>query len=164
MSGRRYEIGSGNVFQDIGVPNPEEHVVKAQLVFRIDRIVKQRRLKQIEVRRPVGHPPSRRIPRCCVVNSASSPWSVFCVFSRRSTRTWRSWSSPIAAEATLRHCTSLESLCKSRAAGRSFHYHSGGGSPGAQARNSPLALPVSHHSLLRRRSPRRLRQTNQIRQ
>jgi predicted XRE-type DNA-binding protein len=49
MSGKRYETGSGNVFQDIGVPNPEEHLVKAQLVFRIDGIVKQRRLKQIEV-------------------------------------------------------------------------------------------------------------------
>ena len=49
MSGRRYETGSGNVFQDIGVPNPEEHLVKAQLVFRIDGIIKQRQLKQIEV-------------------------------------------------------------------------------------------------------------------
>jgi predicted XRE-type DNA-binding protein len=49
MSGRRYETGSGNVFQDIGVPNPEEHLVKAQLVFRIDGIIKERRLKQIEV-------------------------------------------------------------------------------------------------------------------
>ena len=49
MSGRRYEIGSGNVFQDIGVPNPEEHLVKAQLVFRIDGIIKERHLKQVEV-------------------------------------------------------------------------------------------------------------------
>ena len=49
MSGRRYEIGSGNVFQDIGVPNPEQHLVKAQLVFRIDGIVKKRRVKQFQV-------------------------------------------------------------------------------------------------------------------
>ena len=49
MSRKRYETGSGNVFQDIGVPNPEEHLVKAQLVFRIDGIIKERRLKQIEV-------------------------------------------------------------------------------------------------------------------
>lgn len=48
MSGKRYETGSGNVFQDIGVPNPEEHLVKAQLVFRIDGIIKKRRLKQVE--------------------------------------------------------------------------------------------------------------------
>jgi predicted XRE-type DNA-binding protein len=54
MSGRRYEIGSGNVFQDIGVPNPEEHLVKAQLVFRIDGIIKKRRLKQVEAADPSG--------------------------------------------------------------------------------------------------------------
>jgi predicted XRE-type DNA-binding protein len=48
MNGKRYETGSGNVFQDIGVPNPEEHLVKSQLVFRIDGIIKKRRLKQVE--------------------------------------------------------------------------------------------------------------------
>jgi len=45
---RRYETGSGNVFKDIGVPNAEEHLVKAQLVFKIDNIVKKRGLKQVE--------------------------------------------------------------------------------------------------------------------
>jgi len=49
MSKTGYEIGSGNVFKDIGVPNPEEHLVKAQLVFKIDAIRKGRRLKQVEV-------------------------------------------------------------------------------------------------------------------
>ena len=49
MSKRAYEIGSRNVFKDIGVPNAEEHLVKAQLVFKIDAIRKERRLKQIEV-------------------------------------------------------------------------------------------------------------------
>ena len=43
-----YEIGSGNVFKDIGVPNAEEHLVKAQLVIKIDRILKKRGLKQVE--------------------------------------------------------------------------------------------------------------------
>jgi predicted XRE-type DNA-binding protein len=43
-----YEIGSRNVFKDIGVPNAEEHLVKAQLVFKIDTIMKDRRLKQVE--------------------------------------------------------------------------------------------------------------------
>jgi predicted XRE-type DNA-binding protein len=46
MSKRGYEIGSRNVFKDLGVPNPEEHLVKAQLVFKIDTIMKKRRLKQ----------------------------------------------------------------------------------------------------------------------
>ncbi len=43
-----YEIGSRNVFKDIGVPNAEEHLVKAQLVFKIDTIMKDRGLKQVE--------------------------------------------------------------------------------------------------------------------
>jgi predicted XRE-type DNA-binding protein len=45
---KRGETGSGNVFKDIGVPNAEEHLVKAQLVFKIDTILKKRRLKQVE--------------------------------------------------------------------------------------------------------------------
>jgi predicted XRE-type DNA-binding protein len=43
-----YETGSINVFKDIGVPNAEEHLVKAQLVFKIDTIMKDRGLKQVE--------------------------------------------------------------------------------------------------------------------
>lgn len=48
MSKKEYEIGSRNVFKDIGVPNAEEHLVKAQLVFKIDTILRDRRLKQVE--------------------------------------------------------------------------------------------------------------------
>jgi predicted XRE-type DNA-binding protein len=48
MSKRGYEIGSRNVFKDLGLPNAEEHLVKAQLVFKISAILKQRRLKQVE--------------------------------------------------------------------------------------------------------------------
>jgi predicted XRE-type DNA-binding protein len=43
-----YEVGSRNVFADIGLPNAEEHLVKAQLVFRLDRLMKARRLKQAD--------------------------------------------------------------------------------------------------------------------
>jgi predicted XRE-type DNA-binding protein len=45
---KRYKIGSRNVFKDVGVPNAEEHLVKAQLVFKIDTIMKDRGLKQVE--------------------------------------------------------------------------------------------------------------------
>jgi predicted XRE-type DNA-binding protein len=48
MTKKRYEIGSGNVFKDLGIPNAEEHLVKAQLVFKIDAIMKGRGLKQAE--------------------------------------------------------------------------------------------------------------------
>jgi predicted XRE-type DNA-binding protein len=43
-----YEVGSGNVFADIGLPNAEEHLIKAHLVLKIDQILKARALKQIE--------------------------------------------------------------------------------------------------------------------
>jgi predicted XRE-type DNA-binding protein len=39
---------SKNVFEDIGVRGAEEHLVKAQLVFKIDAIMKKRRLKQVD--------------------------------------------------------------------------------------------------------------------
>jgi predicted XRE-type DNA-binding protein len=48
MSKKDYEIGSRNVFKDLGLPNAEEHLVKAQLVFKIDAILKKRHLKQVE--------------------------------------------------------------------------------------------------------------------
>ena len=51
---KRYKTGSGNVFKDIGVPNAEEHLVKAQLVFKIDAILKKRGLKQVEAAALLG--------------------------------------------------------------------------------------------------------------
>ena len=48
MRKKGYEIGSGNIFQDLGLPNAKEHLVKAKLVFKIDTILKKRRLKQVE--------------------------------------------------------------------------------------------------------------------
>lgn len=46
MSEKRYETGSGNVFHDLGLPNAEEHLVKAQLVHKIDSILRITKLKQ----------------------------------------------------------------------------------------------------------------------
>jgi len=48
MSKKGYENGSRNVFKDLGVPNADEHFVKAQLVFKIDTLMKERGLKQVE--------------------------------------------------------------------------------------------------------------------
>jgi predicted XRE-type DNA-binding protein len=48
MSNKKYETGSLNVFKDIGIQNAEEHLIKAQLVFKIDTIMKDRGLKQVE--------------------------------------------------------------------------------------------------------------------
>ena len=54
MSRKGFETGSGNVFKDIGVPNAEEHLIKAQLVFKIDTIIKRRGLRQVEAARLFG--------------------------------------------------------------------------------------------------------------
>jgi predicted XRE-type DNA-binding protein len=48
MKKKGYEAGSRNVFADLGLRNAEEHLVKAQLVFKIDTILKHRGLKQAE--------------------------------------------------------------------------------------------------------------------
>jgi predicted XRE-type DNA-binding protein len=45
---KEYELSSGNVFADVGLPNAEEHLVKAGLVYKISLLMKQRGLKQIE--------------------------------------------------------------------------------------------------------------------
>ncbi len=34
MNDTEYFTGSGNVFADIGLPNTDEHLIKAQLVYR----------------------------------------------------------------------------------------------------------------------------------
>jgi len=47
-------VGSGNVFADIGLPNAEEHFIKAQLVYKIDGLMKQRGLKQVEAAKLFG--------------------------------------------------------------------------------------------------------------
>jgi predicted XRE-type DNA-binding protein len=49
-----YEVGSGNVFADIGLPNADEHLIKAQLVYKIDALMKARNLKQAEAAQLFG--------------------------------------------------------------------------------------------------------------
>lgn len=43
-----YEISSGNVFADLGLPNPEELLAKAELALQINRLIKQKKLTQVE--------------------------------------------------------------------------------------------------------------------
>ncbi len=42
------EEGSGNVFADIGLPNPEERLAKAHLAIRIGEAIRARRLTQTQ--------------------------------------------------------------------------------------------------------------------
>lgn len=39
--------GSGNVFADLGVPNPDEELTKTQLAAGIRQVIKRRRLTQV---------------------------------------------------------------------------------------------------------------------
>jgi predicted XRE-type DNA-binding protein len=45
-SSLRVRKGSGNVFRDLGFPNPEREQLKARLTLKIFRIVKDRKLTQ----------------------------------------------------------------------------------------------------------------------
>lgn len=46
--------GSGNVFADLGLPNPEEHLAKAQLASMIDDVIRDRGLTQEEAAALMG--------------------------------------------------------------------------------------------------------------
>ena len=50
----KIERSSGNVFADLELPNAEPHLLKAELVTRIDEIISQRGLKQADAAKLLG--------------------------------------------------------------------------------------------------------------
>jgi len=50
----KVEEGSDNVFADIGLPNPDEALAKADVAREINRIVSERRLTQLEAGNLLG--------------------------------------------------------------------------------------------------------------
>lgn len=50
----KHEIGSGNVFADVGLPDAELHLLKAEIVNRIDDILRERELTQAAAARIMG--------------------------------------------------------------------------------------------------------------
>jgi predicted XRE-type DNA-binding protein len=44
----RVKEGSGNIFSDLGFPNPEREEIKARLTLQIYRLIKSRGLTQVE--------------------------------------------------------------------------------------------------------------------
>jgi len=58
MTKKRTKIGveasSGNVFADLGLPNPDLELLKAQLMLQIYRIVEHRKLTQAEAGEILG--------------------------------------------------------------------------------------------------------------
>lgn len=50
----RVTEGSGNIFADLSVPNPEQELLKAQLTLRIYSILKASGLTQVELAKILG--------------------------------------------------------------------------------------------------------------
>jgi predicted XRE-type DNA-binding protein len=50
----RITKGSGNIFADLGLPNPEQELLKAQLTLQIYRIIKDRGLTQAQAGEILG--------------------------------------------------------------------------------------------------------------
>ena len=50
---KAYE-GSGNIFADLDLPNPEERKLKASIVIELHRLIKERGLTQIKAAKLVG--------------------------------------------------------------------------------------------------------------
>jgi predicted XRE-type DNA-binding protein len=48
------EPSTGNVFADLGMPDAGEHLIKAGLVVRIDRTIRQRKLTQAAAAQLMG--------------------------------------------------------------------------------------------------------------
>ena len=49
-----YVKGSGNVFADLGLPHPEQELLKARLTLQIHRIITARRLTQAQAGEVLG--------------------------------------------------------------------------------------------------------------
>jgi predicted XRE-type DNA-binding protein len=54
--GARVTEGSGNVFADLGLPNPEQELLKAQLTLQIYSILKESGMTQVEMGKILGVP------------------------------------------------------------------------------------------------------------
>lgn len=53
-SGIKYELGSGNVFADMGLADPEEHLVKARLARLINKAVAESGWTQQQTAKALG--------------------------------------------------------------------------------------------------------------
>lgn len=49
-----HEIGSGNIFADLGLPDAETHLLKAALVVELKRLIRARKLTQVAAAERIG--------------------------------------------------------------------------------------------------------------
>jgi len=50
----KFTKSSGNVFQDLGYPDPEEHLLKAKFAMVISKVIAEKNLTQIETAKLLG--------------------------------------------------------------------------------------------------------------
>lgn len=51
---RDYTVSSGNVFADLGLPNPEEALAKAELAHKITVVIRDKGLTQVQAAKLLG--------------------------------------------------------------------------------------------------------------
>ena len=54
MAEEKITAGSGNVFADLGLPDAEEHLLKAGLVMKLDQVIRARGLNQTAAAKLTG--------------------------------------------------------------------------------------------------------------
>ncbi len=69
---------SGNVFEDLGLPNPEERLIKAKLANLIEDLIESRSLTQIQASKILGIPQPKI---SALLNGKLSGFSVEKLFS-----------------------------------------------------------------------------------
>jgi|SRR3989338_4112144 len=69
--------GSGNVFEDLAVTHPKRVLARAQVMFRISEIIKERGLTQKEAAKLLGIPQSKV---SCLMNGKLSMFSLDYLF------------------------------------------------------------------------------------
>ena len=50
----KVEVGSGNIFADLGLPDADEMLLKAQIVVALHRLITARKLTQTEAAKRIG--------------------------------------------------------------------------------------------------------------
>jgi len=51
---RKVEVGSGNIFADLGLPDAEDMLLKSTIVIELRRLIKQRKLTQSAAGKLIG--------------------------------------------------------------------------------------------------------------
>ncbi|MBU3731083.1 MAG: XRE family transcriptional regulator [Beijerinckiaceae bacterium] len=54
IEGRDYTVSSGNIFADLGLPNPEDLLLRAQCVTAIDNAIREKKLTQAAAAKKLG--------------------------------------------------------------------------------------------------------------